>query len=154
MGDDPGAWARVFEAAEEAEPKTPLTWLAGKLDYSLQRVQNWSVRGIPAREYPAIAQVFGESLEWVAGLAPRKAKEKESEGLAFRDLNAFETQLVTFFRQLDADHQHEVLTALNDMIPKGGAPSKADPFNHRKVRGRSRFGELEQAPQADKKVRK
>jgi hypothetical protein len=67
------AWERVFAAATEQDAKTPLTWLAGKLDYSLQRVQNWSVRGIPAREYPAIAKVFGESLEWVAGLRPRKA---------------------------------------------------------------------------------
>jgi hypothetical protein len=62
--------------------------------------------------------------------------------VSFGDLNAFEAQLVTFFRQLDASVQHEVLTSLNSMLPKSKA-SKHDPFPHRRtVRGTSIFGEL------------
>lgn len=67
---------------------------------------------------------------------------KGDERMAFGDLNAFEAQLVTFFRQLPPEKQHDVLTALNSMIP-AGKPSRAHPFGsaHR-VRGTSVLGEL------------
>lgn len=64
--------------------------------------------------------------------------------IPFRDLNNFETQLVTFFRQIKPDEQHAVLVALNDMIPKVTSASKEDPFPDRKRggRGSSRMQEL------------
>jgi hypothetical protein len=54
-----------------------LLWLADALStpdavYTIQRVQNWTTRGLPRKEFPAVAVALGESSDWVAGLAGPK----------------------------------------------------------------------------------
>lgn len=44
-------------------------WLYTAMGYSKERVNNWSRRGVPAKEYPAIASVLQRSVEWlISGL--------------------------------------------------------------------------------------
>ena len=66
------AWHLV--EAELAHRKKGLQWLATKLECTIQRVQNWTTRGIPVSAYPEVAAAFGESIDWVAGLAPPRRK--------------------------------------------------------------------------------
>jgi hypothetical protein len=65
-----------------------MQWLADKLGYSVQRVHNWKVRGLPRSAYPEVAAVFKESIDWVAGRAgPRREQRTYSaEALRFAAL--------------------------------------------------------------------
>lgn len=51
-------------------------------------------------------------------------------GMPFRDLNAFEAQLITLFRALSPDEQHDHLVELNKRVDKtnGDAASPLNPF--------------------------
>lgn len=52
----------------------------------------------------------------------------EDQTLPFRDLDAFEVQLVTFFRQLGDDERHDLLVRLNQRTATSPMPSTADPW--------------------------
>lgn len=64
-------WARV--AAEIASRPLgrgrEVTWLAEKLQTSVQRVNNWKARGLPASALPDVAAALGWSINQVLGLA-------------------------------------------------------------------------------------
>lgn len=113
--DERPVWERIIEAAQERSPH-PLTWLSEQLGYTLQRVQNWSVRGVPAREYRALAQVFGESLEWVIGTAPRRRDQPKLSQAAIKLAEFFdaatEEERRMLARLLPADID---LTAIDDL---------------------------------------
>jgi hypothetical protein len=64
------AWDRIER--ELARRKKGLQWLADQMTYTLQRVQNWKTRGVPKSAYPDVAAAFGESIDWVAGVAEPK----------------------------------------------------------------------------------
>ncbi len=68
------AWTLV-EAELTHRRKGP-QWLADALGFTIQRVQNWKTRGVPANAFPAVAAAFGESVEWISGVAPPKRKTK------------------------------------------------------------------------------
>lgn len=59
-----------------------------------------------------------------------------SLSMPFSDLNAFESQLVTLFRRLNADQQHDVLIDMNKLADRvGDSPSEVSPF--RRTGGRA-----------------
>lgn len=63
------AWERVeSEVKRQYKGDAPLQWLADKLGYSIQRVQNWKARGIPRDAWYDIAVSLSISIDWVAGL--------------------------------------------------------------------------------------
>lgn len=43
-------------------------WIANALGFDIQRVQNWKNRGVPARQYRAIADALGVTVDWIEGL--------------------------------------------------------------------------------------
>jgi hypothetical protein len=65
------AWARVSRWLHER--KHNQQWLADSLGYDKGRVSNWARRGIPTAEYPNIARITGETVDWVAGVAESKS---------------------------------------------------------------------------------
>jgi hypothetical protein len=67
------AWDRVER--ELARRKLGQQWLADKLGYTIQRVQNWKTRGIPKSAFPEVAAALNESADWVAGTAEPKWKQ-------------------------------------------------------------------------------
>lgn len=68
------AWLRV--AAELRRRGLGLSWLAEQMSTSVQRVQNWTTRGLPPKAYGAVAAVLDESIDWIAGLADPRWKEQ------------------------------------------------------------------------------
>lgn len=78
----------------------------------------------------------------IADFSPRLAKERDAlagapvaSPLTFADLNGYEGQLVTFFRDLRAHPalQQAVLVAMNNLsnrVKVAAAPSSANPFPH------------------------
>jgi hypothetical protein len=49
-----------------------LQWLADRMGCSIQRVQNWTTRGVPRGAYPELAAALGQTIDWVAGNEPRR----------------------------------------------------------------------------------
>lgn len=37
------------------------------MGWSIQRLQNWKLRGVPSKVFPDIATALGRSIDWVAG---------------------------------------------------------------------------------------
>lgn len=63
------AWERVeSEVKRQYKGDAPLQWLADRLGYTIQRVQNWKSRGIPRDAWYDIAVGLGVSIDWIAGL--------------------------------------------------------------------------------------
>lgn len=50
-------------------------WVANGLNFDIQRVHNWKSRGIPAMHLRALADLFGETVDWIEGLAEHKVQE-------------------------------------------------------------------------------
>ena len=44
-------------------------WLGAQCGWKSGQMSNWSVRGVPAKWYPTIADVIGESTDWIFGRA-------------------------------------------------------------------------------------
>lgn len=44
-------------------------WLADRMGWTIQRLQNWKLRGVPSKVYPELATALDRSLDWVAGRA-------------------------------------------------------------------------------------
>jgi hypothetical protein len=59
------SWKRID--AELTARGRSITWLAQRMESSVQRVYNWQSRGIPASAYPELAEALGKSIDWVAG---------------------------------------------------------------------------------------
>lgn len=63
------AWERVeSEVKRQYKGDAQLQWLADKLGYSIQRLQNWKSRGIPRDAWYDIAVSLSVSIDWIAGL--------------------------------------------------------------------------------------
>lgn len=62
------AWNRVWD--EMKRRKLGPAWLAGKLEMTVQRVQNWRSpeRGLPRDMWPAVAVALNKTTDWVAGI--------------------------------------------------------------------------------------
>jgi hypothetical protein len=50
-------------------------WLADQLQVSKAAIGNWKQRGVPEGRYPDLARVLGESIDWVAGIAPARGTD-------------------------------------------------------------------------------
>lgn len=61
-------WERVREELDRRGKSW--AWLADRMGTTRQAVGNWKKRGVPLKDYPAIAVAFGETADWVAGQAP------------------------------------------------------------------------------------
>ena len=82
-------WDRLD--AELKRRKKNWSWLSTRLGYSRARCANWKVRGVPLAEYPALAVAFGESADWVAGVAePRGSDGAEPSPMAARLAQEFD----------------------------------------------------------------
>lgn len=93
-------WDRLD--AELKRRKRNWSWLATRLGYSRARCANWKARGIPLAEYPALAVAFGESADWVAGVAEaRGTGGAEPSPMAARLAQEFD-QIGDSSAQLDA----------------------------------------------------
>lgn len=57
-------WNRIDQ--ELARRRKTWQWLYTSLGYSKGRVNNWSRRGIPAKEHQVLADLLGKSIDWVA----------------------------------------------------------------------------------------
>ena len=51
-------WVKVMSDKEKIEELGGSTALAEKIGYSVQRVQNWKVRGIPSKEKLKFPEIF------------------------------------------------------------------------------------------------
>lgn len=72
-------------------------------------------------------ETLGKSPGWIdAPDQPIEARAKTT--MPFRDLNAFEAQLITLFRSLTPDEQHDHLVELNKRADKKNG-NKATPLN-------------------------
>ncbi len=60
------AWGRI--QGELTRRGKGLQWLANELGSPIQRVQNWTTRGVPKGAYPEIAAALGKSIDWLAGM--------------------------------------------------------------------------------------
>jgi len=114
-----------------------------KITYTaVKKVLDGKTSALTASNNARAAQLTSVRSDWLAtGEGDMKAGASPGE-MPFRELNVFEAQLITFFRLLTLDQQHEVVAALNKMV--GGGASAANPFpgKARKVRGTSVLGEL------------
>ena len=62
--------------AELKRRKLGWKWLADRLEVSIQRVQNWKTRGVPARHYRAIAEVLQTlTIDEIEGVTADKADD-------------------------------------------------------------------------------
>jgi hypothetical protein len=57
-------WNRID--AELKRRRKDWQWLYTALGYDRQRVNNWSRRGVPAKEHAAIAEALGVSVDWIS----------------------------------------------------------------------------------------
>lgn len=93
MSDDApmdGVYERVRDELERRGKSW--AWLAERMGASRQVVGNWKARGVPAKDYPAIAIAFGESADWVAGRAPpRRDKPENLSAMALRLAQEFDS---------------------------------------------------------------
>jgi hypothetical protein len=100
------AWARVSRWLHDR--KHNQQWLADSLGYDKGRISNWARRGIPTAEYPNIARITGETVDWVAGVADSKAFDFEKlSPIARRIAMEFDTigdpeRQITAFAQIIA----------------------------------------------------
>ena len=62
-------WIKVMSDKEKIEKLGGSTVVAEKIGYSVQRVQNWKLRGIPSKEKLKFPEIF---------LVPEIAKHKPS----------------------------------------------------------------------------
>lgn len=112
---------------------------------AMEKVLDGRTRSFKATNNAEAARFMKVDAHWLAtGQGePNHGRSPDNAGMPFSDLNVFETQLVTFFRQLSPTVQHEILVTLNDMVPKAAA-SPADPYakGGKRARGISVLGEL------------
>lgn len=102
-------------------------------DSTLSQILNKSQKGAdkkPASMGSALARklesVTGKELGWMDNDPDRDTPPAR---LPFADLNGFEGQLMTLFRRLTPDQQHEVLVEVNKLADGGSnAPSPSNPF--------------------------
>jgi len=88
------AWQRVN--AELKRRGKGIQWLADQAGWKIQRVQNWSKRGVPQEVFPEIAMVLNKSIDWVAGRATRASDVGK--------LTDVELRLVLAFRKAAQDN--------------------------------------------------
>lgn len=58
-------WSRI-ERELRRRGKEP-QWLAEKLGWDQQRINNWKTRGVPVKVFPDIAAVLQVPINWIAG---------------------------------------------------------------------------------------
>lgn len=112
-----------------------LRWLAERLNSDVRRVHNWKERGVPRGAWPELAAAFGESIDWVAGLAPAR---RRPPGEWDEDTKAFATE----YQMLDMD-ERKMLRRLFDAVkdsPRGIVPPSERPY----LGGLSGFGDFDE----------
>lgn len=94
-------WTRI--EAELASRGKNQAWLARRLGFSSERITNWKRRGsVPTDQHQAIATVFGESVDWLLGLAPPRMSDPDKlSRMALKIAQEFDT-IADDSRQLDA----------------------------------------------------
>jgi len=114
-------WEHLKQELERRGIKEAVSWLAKKLEYKIQRVNNWALPGrdVPKGEYGPIAAVLGTSMEWVASASGRAPKEEErvasgAESAPASEEDAHLAELVKLLRP----EVREVVLAFNDLLPE------------------------------------
>ena len=139
--------------ADELERRAkPLQWLATRLSCSIQRVQNWTTRGVPRAAFPEVAEAFGESIDWVAGLAPPKWQEATKQTLSEDAL-----ALAAAYEKMSANERQRLRLLLMaardginpDIARAPGRPAPAADF----LGGMSNFGKLDELARPVKKTK-
>lgn len=62
-------WDRLERLLSTRHPRRGWAWLAEQLGVSVQRVQNWKTRGVPAAAVPDIAIKLSVSTDYLFGLS-------------------------------------------------------------------------------------
>lgn len=113
--------ARLQLAAEKVGGKAALGRLLGYVDGAFV--------GQMLRGDRPVTEDTVVKLEQKPGFHAWFSGGEKASTLPFRDLQGLEVQLITLFRQLSADHQHEFLVDLNDKVNETtGAASAQNPF--------------------------
>jgi hypothetical protein len=64
-------WEVIESALSRRKPPRDQKWLAQELGIGAQAITNWKKRGVvPSAHYAALAELFGLSMEQIAGKAP------------------------------------------------------------------------------------
>lgn len=77
-------------------------WLGAQCEWESGQMSNWGTRGVPPRHYPAIADVLGESTDWIFGRAESRSTENDHLSPMARKLAAEFDKIASPTRQLDA----------------------------------------------------
>ena len=94
-------WDRISRRLKETGKNQ--SWLADQLGIERAAVSNWKRRGVvPADQFAALAVLFGESIDWVAGTGdPRNTQAVALSAMAQRIAQDFD-KLTTEGARLDA----------------------------------------------------
>lgn len=93
-------WERI--TAELDRRGRSWAWLSEELGYPTGQTGNWKSRRVPPKDYAAIAEILGESVDWVAGMAaPRASGDAPLSPMAARLAREFD-QVRDPAAQLDA----------------------------------------------------
>jgi hypothetical protein len=132
------AWERV--SAELERRGLGLAWLADKMECSIQRVQNWTTRGIPKGAYGDVAAALGESIDWIAGRAPPKWRTAPP-------LPEFDADTLNFAAEYQrmSIEQRRALRNFYQVFGRPGTTPTPNP-NEPELPGMSDFGALDQTP--------
>jgi hypothetical protein len=126
--------ARLAQLIEEAGS---VQAVAERMEKSLSQISQLktmaahSTSGRPRVIGSDLAREFEEKFAKPRGWMDNDpAKDAPAPRLPFADLGPFEAQLITLYRRLSADQQHDVLVEVNKLADTGGtgAPSPSNPF--------------------------
>jgi len=104
-------WTRIeaeLETRKDARGR-PVAWMSKKLDVSIQTVNNWKTRGVPADRHQAIAAALGWSVDRLLGRAPTQAtidwpfeliSRQQWDALSERQRGAVEAAAIKALREL------------------------------------------------------
>jgi len=116
---DGSVWVRVLEEAGRHAKGREQQWLVEQLtsvkasdepDYTIQRVHNWATRGVPKREYPALALALGKSIDWVAGHEPRERKAAAPQ----QRPSGSDAELLAAFNSLPRDEREKLRAQITE----------------------------------------
>ena len=138
MDDMDASAERLYEAAKALKRVTGQSNVARLLNVSPQTVKNWEKRGVSSIGTFKAEELIGCSAYWLTTgegeMAPAHALL-----VPYRDLDAFESQLITLFRQLTPSQRDDVLTEVNNlanMDRPGRSPQ--DPYSGKLPRSEQR----------------
>lgn len=129
-------YARKATLGTKKEVQTPLQ-LIRRMGITSATFTNWKKRGVSKEGAIKAEELFGCSVQWVmigeaVAAADEHAMAEADKPLRFRDLDPFEAQYITLFRQLGPDDKHDELVRLNQRVDRAAkGPSAQNPWKGR-----------------------